>query len=114
MVPPLKEPKPPQVPIWGEGNVPVNKKFTRKEVAAHDKEDDCWVIIDGRVFDMSSFCRDHPGGKWPLLINAGKDATKEFHEIHNRDANDQKEMLCIGTVVDEPKEGPVETMLHPR
>lgn len=61
MVPPLKEPKPPRVPLWGEGNVPATKRFTRKEVATHNKEDDCWVIIDGRVFDVTSYMRDHPG-----------------------------------------------------
>ncbi|KAJ3187949.1 hypothetical protein HDU85_006342 [Gaertneriomyces sp. JEL0708] len=60
------------------------KVFTVDEVAAHNKEDDLWIIIDGRVYDISRFADLHPGGLTVLLDVAGKDATEEFYGLHRQ------------------------------
>jgi hypothetical protein len=31
------------------------------EVAQHAKDDDCWMIIHGKVYDVTGFLVDHPG-----------------------------------------------------
>eukprot|EP00959_Pyramimonas_sp_CCMP1952_P090083 1885972-Pyramimonas_sp.AAC.2 len=56
--------------------------YSRDEVAQHNKDGDCWIIIDNRVFDVTKFARFHPGGKWVLFTVAGKDATEEFYAYH--------------------------------
>ncbi len=58
--------------------------YTAEEVSKHNKEDDCWVIIGGEVYDVTSFLPDHPGGKRAILLFAGKDATEEFDMLHDR------------------------------
>ncbi len=37
------------------------KEFTLEEVASHNSEDDLYLVINGYVYDVTSF--DHPGGK---------------------------------------------------
>ena len=58
------------------------RKILMKEVAKHNTVDDCWVVIEGNVYDMSSFISDHPGGSKVVMLYAGKDATDEFVMLH--------------------------------
>lgn len=55
--------------------------FTIDEVALHNKNDDCWTVIDGDVYDVSHFVRQHPGGSM-IIMAAGADATVLFHTYH--------------------------------
>ena len=52
-------------------------------MAKHNKKDDCWVIVDGQVLDVTSFLPDHPGGEKAILLYAGRDATEEFNMLHD-------------------------------
>ena len=54
------------------------KSFTAEEVARHAAANDCWVVIKGRVYDVTSYVEEHPGGL-AILKNAGGDATAGFH-----------------------------------
>ena len=56
--------------------------LTEAEVAKHNTEGDCWVILSGKVYDVSKFLPDHPGGKKAIMLFAGKDATEEFDMLH--------------------------------
>jgi cytochrome b involved in lipid metabolism len=58
--------------------------LSEADVAKHDKDSDCWVVIDGEVLDVTKFLDDHPGGKKAIMIYAGKDATEEFDMLHDR------------------------------
>lgn len=53
------------------------QQFTLAEVARHSTQDDCWTAIDGKVYELSSFIFNHPGGR-EILKACGKDATAEF------------------------------------
>lgn len=62
------------------------KQFTREEIEKHNKEDDCWMVIRGKVYDVTSVLSWHPGGKAPIMSHAGKviaDTTDEFESIHD-------------------------------
>ena len=52
------------------------------EIMKHNTENDCWVIIRDKVYDLTKFLPDHPGGKKAIMLFAGKDATEEFDMLH--------------------------------
>ncbi|KAH8827964.1 fumarate reductase [Flagelloscypha sp. PMI_526] len=58
--------------------------YSKEEVAKHNTKDDCWVIIDGQVLNVTEFLGDHPGGEKAILLYAGRDATEEFDMLHDR------------------------------
>ncbi|KAF9136238.1 hypothetical protein BGW39_003683 [Mortierella sp. 14UC] len=79
--------------------------FQASQVAAHSSENDCWVIIHDKVYDVTNFLNDHPGGKKILLKNAGMDATKQFDAFHNAGVLEKYGALCIGVIGEAPKVG---------
>lgn len=38
-------------------------RFSKDAVAAHNKPDDLWIVIDEDVYDLTKFQDEHPGGK---------------------------------------------------
>lgn len=62
-----------------------SKTYTMAEVAKHNTESDCWVVVNGDVLNATPFLADHPGGKKAILLYAGKEATEEFNMLHKPD-----------------------------
>lgn len=60
--------------------------FTRSEVEKHSSNRSCWVIIQGNVYDLTTFLDVHPGGAAIILKYAGKDATAVYEPLHPSDA----------------------------
>jgi fatty acid desaturase/predicted heme/steroid binding protein len=55
---------------------------TWEELSRHNSEHDCWVAVDGKVYDITSWLPVHPGGKDMLLFSAGRDITNLFESYH--------------------------------
>ncbi len=63
--------------------IPNNGKYyTLEEVSKHDTKDDLWVVFFDRVFDISKFVANHPGGEEILVSHSGMDVSKQFVEFH--------------------------------
>ncbi|CAI0390719.1 unnamed protein product [Linum tenue] len=75
----------------------LTKLYSMQEASEHTSKEDCWIVIDGKVYDVSSYLDDHPGGDEVILQATGKDATDDFEDIgHSQDARDQLKTFCIG------------------
>ncbi|CAH1792004.1 unnamed protein product [Owenia fusiformis] len=56
-----------------------NRKLTREELIKHKFTHDAWIVVHNKVYDITKYINDHPGGR-SILKNAGGDATKGFEE----------------------------------
>lgn len=62
-------------------------EVTAEEVAQHNTPEDLWVIIYGRVYDVTEWQHSHPGGDYILQEWGGKDASEMFRSVqHSQDA----------------------------
>ncbi|KAI0302340.1 hypothetical protein B0F90DRAFT_1714063 [Multifurca ochricompacta] len=57
----------------------MTKPISGKIVAQHNSRDSCWIIVHGKVYDVTEFL---DGGSKIILKYAGKDATQEYEPIH--------------------------------
>ncbi|KAJ9642313.1 hypothetical protein H2199_004693 [Coniosporium tulheliwenetii] len=53
-----------------------------EDIKKHASPQDCWLVIDGRVWDFTSFAPEHPGGADIIYKHAGRDATASYASIH--------------------------------
>ena len=73
--------------------------LTEAEIARHNKESDCWIIIKGKVYDVTDYLDDHPGGVEIITDLAGQDSTEDFDDVgHSEEAYAQLVDFYIGDV----------------
>uniref|UniRef100_A0A0D9XCM8 Cytochrome b5 heme-binding domain-containing protein n=1 Tax=Leersia perrieri TaxID=77586 RepID=A0A0D9XCM8_9ORYZ len=73
-----------------------SRSYTMKEISTHNKRKDCWIIINDKVYDVTSYVEEHPGGD-EILNNAGGDSTEGFlGPQHGPRVFDIIEDFCIG------------------
>jgi len=65
----------------------MEKTYSRNDVKQHNTLTDCWIIIDNKVYDVTKFLDEHPGGDTIIVENSGDDCTELFKDIgHSRGA----------------------------
>lgn len=84
----------PQENTAGDQSKPTNqqtntsesaKSYTLAEVAAHKTENDCWTVINGKVYDITKTIPTHPAGKEKIMKGCGIDATSIFTKVPKHD-----------------------------
>lgn len=71
------------------------KIYNWEEVSKHNNNHDCWVVIDGYIYDITNWISHHPAGD-VLAILAGEDASAMFHSCHLKNISFHIEALKIG------------------
>ena len=87
--------------------MPVEKTYTLAEVGRHALESDCWMAIDGQVYDLTSYLPDHPSKPSIILPWCGKEAseayrTKSKGRAHSPAADQLLPGYRIGRLENEP------------
>lgn len=82
---------------------PEEVTFTLAEVQVHNTKEDCWTIVNGEVFDITTYIPRHPGGS--IILNAcGTDGTDLFMtkggtgSDHSETAKRLRDGFFIGTL----------------
>lgn len=54
------------------------RSYSLQDVAGHARREDCWVAIDGQVYDLTGFIPQHAPGPELVVPSCGKDATQAW------------------------------------
>lgn len=57
------------------------KSFSWDEISKHNKPSDCWIVVKGNVYDVTTWVPNHPGGRI-ILNGAGRESTAMFMSYH--------------------------------
>ncbi len=79
--------------------------YTLSEVSAHNKREDCWLVVEGKVYDVTGYIASgmHKG-KDAILMGCGKDATELYNNrpngsgAHSKIAREIMAKFAIGVV----------------
>ncbi len=98
---PKNAPDPLETTILSE--VPA-EGLTMEELAKHDGEESCWLLIEGKVYDVTEFIGKHPGGP-AMLDGCGIDSTDLYETRpmgsgtpHSERARDSLAQYYIGDI----------------
>jgi len=63
-----------------------------EELSKHDSETDCWVVYQGKVYDLTSWLTKHPGGVKTILPHCG---TQNFEAAFKAKHGNSKASLFL-------------------
>ncbi|XP_056290756.1 cytochrome b5 [Pseudoliparis swirei] len=73
------------------------KYFRLSEVEEQNTFKSTWIVINNKVYDVTRFLEEHPGGEEVLREQAGGDATESFEDVgHSSDAREMSLSMVIG------------------
>ncbi len=71
---------------------PSGAGMTMAAVATHSTSADCWAVVNGTVYDLTSWISEHPGGAAVIEAICGTDATAAFEAQHKGEAEPDAEL----------------------
>ncbi|CAM6092332.1 unnamed protein product [Calypogeia fissa] len=99
---------------FGSGGEIGERILSREEMSLHRREDDAWIVVDGKVYDLTNFLEIHPGGPGLILDcltlndNAGNagplmrgKADEDGHN-HSKAAFQMLRQFLVGSVEEQP------------
>jgi cytochrome b involved in lipid metabolism len=77
--------------------------LTKEIIATHNSAKDCWIIIEGKTYNVTAYLNIHPGGSNNISRYCGTDATDAFltkggRGSHSVYAFKQLELLLLGAL----------------
>jgi len=75
------------------------------ELRQHTTKESLWILINQKVYNVTNFIDEHPGGDEVMLSEAGKDATEAFEDVGH---SDEARALLPGLLVGDFEKGPNE------
>ncbi|XP_032741990.1 cytochrome b5-like [Rattus rattus] len=73
------------------------RHYTLGENQKHKDSKSTWVILHHKVYDLTKFLEEHPGGEEVLSEQAGGGATENFEDLrHSTDARELSKTFSIG------------------
>jgi cytochrome b involved in lipid metabolism len=88
----------------------TERLITLAELARHATPNDCWMAIDGQVYDVTAYLPDHPSPPELVLPWCGKESseayqTKGKERPHTSHADQLLQKYGIGRLVNDTAQG---------
>jgi cytochrome b involved in lipid metabolism len=76
--------------------------YTMAEVEANSSKESCYTIIDGKVYNITSYIPQHPGGERDIMKICGRDGSSMFGRQHGGDSEPEAKLqsLYIGELTE--------------
>ncbi|KAF8607485.1 cytochrome b5 [Ceratobasidium sp. AG-I] len=85
----------------------MSQKITLEQLKEHTKKDSFYTLIHGKVYDVTKFLDEHPGGDEVITAEGGKDATEAFEDVgHSDEAREILQGLYVGDFEGAPLSAP--------
>lgn len=82
----------------------MTQTITLEEVKKHNTRSSVWFVIHNKVYDVTKFMDEHPGGEEVLLEQAGKNASEIFEDVsHSADAKDLMKNYLVGELPEDER-----------
>ena len=69
------------------GTGTINVALTLSELAKHNSQTSCWLLISGKIYNVTNAIGNHPGGANEIIKFCGTDATVAFQTKDARGSN---------------------------
>ncbi|MFA6270068.1 MAG: cytochrome b5 domain-containing protein [Candidatus Paceibacterota bacterium] len=70
--------------------------LSQSELIEHNSYSSCWLLISGKIYDVTTYLNSHPGGEAEILKTCGTDATVIYDNRDNtgRHSSNARAMLA--------------------
>lgn len=81
----------------------TNLVLSSAELAKHNSRQTCWLLISGKIYDVTTYLNQHPGNASTILPTCGTDATQAYANrggtgTHSSSANSLLAAYFIGNL----------------
>ncbi|KAK2790572.1 hypothetical protein FQN53_009040 [Emmonsiellopsis sp. PD_33] len=81
------------------GNQQDRNLITLAQLKGHNSQEDLWIAVHGKVYNLTSFAKDHPGGIEVLKTCAGTNGSETYEYAgHSSDAIKKIEHSVVGNL----------------
>ena len=73
----------------------IATSYTLADIAKHNSERSCWAAINSKVYDLTNWINQHPGGPDRILALCGTDGSAAFNGQHGTQARPASELASF-------------------
>ncbi|MCX6719237.1 MAG: hypothetical protein NTZ38_02580 [Candidatus Taylorbacteria bacterium] len=93
-----------QISALASTTQPANKTpngYTMAQIKAHATASNCWTAVNGKVYDVTPWINQHPGGTRAIISMCGIDGSSAFNGQHGGQRRPASELasFVIGSLV---------------
>jgi cytochrome b involved in lipid metabolism len=75
--------------------VDTTKYYASAEVGLHAGVQSCWSIVNGKIYDLTPWINQHPGGSNAIKRMCGVDGSKGFNDQHGGQSRPERELAAF-------------------